>query len=307
MNHHPLSASTHARALQPNAQNTGLARLARSAALLALIAGAGLALSGCSKVNDVTGSIRGSTPARAAENVPADGPAQQRYIIEWAKRYERQPNDKQTVMNYARGLRAAHRHDQAIAVLQKAAVTRPKDHDLLAAYGKALADGRRFPEALQVLERAQVPERPDWTIYSAQGSIADQTGNHVLARQYYEEALKVAPGEPRILSNLGLSYALAKQLPNAERVLRQAVAHPRADYRVRQNLSLVLALQGKFAEAETIQQQGRTPADARANIAAIRQMIAQSNTWREIQMLDDPQAAPRNQRSRKPPKRTNAG
>lgn len=303
MNQHPLSPETKTCAPRTSARG----QLTRSAALLALIAGAGLALSGCSKINDVTGSIRSSAPARAAANVPAEGPGQQRYISEWAKRYERQPNDKQTVMNYARGLRAAHRHDQAIAVLQKAAVAKPKDHELLAAYGKALADGRRFAEALQVLERAQIPERPDWTIYSAQGSIADQTGNHTLARQYYEEALKVAPGEPKVLSNLGLSYALAKQLPDAERVLRQAAAHPRADYRVRQNLSLVLALQGKFAEAEAIQQQGLAPADARANIAAIRQMIAQSNTWREIQNLDTPQARQRNKQGRKPNKPANAG
>ncbi len=262
-------------------------RLRRGGALAPVLACIAT-LGACAKVNDVTGSIRGTATASAIATPPAEGPALQRYVAEWSKRYEKQPTDRRVVMNYALGLRASQRHEQAIAVLQKAVVTRPKDVEMLAAYGKALADGRRFPEALQALERAQIPERPDWTILSTQGSIADQSGNHTLARQYYEEALKIAPCEPRILSNLGLSYALGKQLPEAERMLRQAVAHPRADFRVRQNLSLVLALQGKFDEAEQIQRQVLPAPDAQANIAAIRQMIAQSNTWREIQNLDAP-------------------
>ncbi len=59
-----------------------------------------------------------------------------------------------------------------------------------------------------------------------------------------------------MLSNLGLSYALTKQLPEAEAALREASASPRADARVRQNLALVLALEGKFAEAEADQPAG---------------------------------------------------
>jgi Flp pilus assembly protein TadD len=52
---------------------------------------------------------------------------------------------------------------------------------------------------------------------------------------------------------------------------------------VRHNLALVLALQGKFQEAETIQLKDMPPEQAAANVAAIRQMIAQSNTWRDIE------------------------
>jgi Flp pilus assembly protein TadD len=88
------------------------------------------------------------------------------------------------------------------------------------------------------------------------------------------------------LSNLGLSYALTKQLPLAEQVLRQAVENPRADSRVRDNLALVLSLQGKFAEAQKVEQQDRSAQAAAANVASIRQMIAQSNSWRDIQALD---------------------
>ena len=85
-----------------------------------------------------------------------------------------------------------------------------------------------------------------------QGTVLDQLGRHDEARRYYASALNIVPGEPSVLSNLGLSYVLSKDLPKAEEVLRQAYGSGRADARVRQNLGLVVGLQGRFAEAESI-------------------------------------------------------
>ena len=152
-------------------------------------------------------------------------------------------------------------------------------------------------EAADVLSHAHTPDHPNWSILSAQGVVADQMGDHAAAQGYYQAALKIVPGEPSVLSNLGLSYALDKQLDLAEQTMRQAVASPRADARVRQNLALVLALEGKFAEADDLEKHDLSPADAAANVAQIRQMIAQSNTWRDIQKLDNP-PAPRRVRRR---------
>jgi Flp pilus assembly protein TadD len=94
------------------------------------------------------------------------------------------------------------------------------------------------------------------------------------------------PDEPRIMSNLGLSYALNKQLPEAEETRREAANNPKVDMRIRQNLALVLALEGKFGEAEDWSRRDLAPIDATANVASIRKMIAQSNTWRDLQKLD---------------------
>ncbi len=235
-----------------------------------------LSFAGCAKVSnmraslaDVTGSI-----AKPEKRIPQSQLEIQQYLAKWSRRYRANPRDTVTARN------------QAIAVLQKAIIHNPKDNNLLADYGKALAEAGRLRQAAAVLERAQSPEQPNWSIASAQGSVADQLGSHALAQQYYQQALKIVPGEPRVLSNLGLSYALSRDLPKAEKVLRQAARHPRADTRVLQNLSLVLALQGKFDEAEALQRQVLPAADAKANIAAIRRMIAQSNTWREISAID---------------------
>jgi hypothetical protein len=88
------------------------------------------------------------------------------------------------------------------------------------------------------------------------------------------------------LANLGLSYALAKRLPEAEATLRQAAANPRADSRVRQNLALVLGLQGKFGEAESVARQDMAPIDAAQSVVAMKQMVAQPNSWNSIRSID---------------------
>ena len=48
-------------------------------------------------------------------------------------------------------------------------------------------------------------------------------GRHEEAQRYYASALRIVPEEPSVLSNLGLSYALAKDLKRAEENYRRAL------------------------------------------------------------------------------------
>ncbi len=251
----------------------------RAAVALALAVLIGL--SGCSKtISDVTGSI-GKTQAPVA--IPTEEGALRRFAEDWGRRYDANPKDKTTAITYARALHGLDQNTQAAAVLQGLAIQNPQDMQVLAAYGKSLADAGRLAEAADVLSRAHTPERPDWSVVSTQGTIADELGNHEAARVFYQEALKIRPKDPTVLSNMGLSYALSRQLPRAEETLVAAASQPTADTRVRQNLALVLALEGKFPQAEEWSRRDLAPIDAAANIAQIRQMISQSNTWRDIQ------------------------
>jgi Flp pilus assembly protein TadD len=99
-------------------------------------------------------------------------------------------------------------------------------------------------------------------------------GRHQDAQRHYLTALKIVPDEPSVLSNLGLSYALSKDLKRAEETLRRAGAQRPTDPRVRQNLALVVGLQGRFAEAEDIARADLPPDQAAANVAYLRQMLA---------------------------------
>src|SRR4051812_16235685 len=238
--------------------------------MLAMASLVALTTAGCLKHGspDITGSL--STPQQATPD------AWRQHVASWGPRFEANPGDPVAALQYARGLRALDQKAQSVAVLQQAAIRSPKNPELLAAYGKALAEVGRYKEASEVLAKAHTPERPDWRILSVQGTVADQTGDHELAQNYYETALKLAPDEPTVLSNLGLSYALSKRLPEAEKTLRQAADNPKADARVRQNLALVLSLQGKFPEAEAELKLDLPPEEADAMMADLRGMAAKS-------------------------------
>ena len=195
-------------------------------------------------------------------------------------RYEQNPGEKAASIAYARALRSATRYGEAVAVMQAAAVKAPKDEAVLGEYGKALADAGELAQAKDVLTRAYAPDSPRWDVLSAQGAVADRMGDHETAMQFYREALKIAPDEPAALANMGLSLALMKQLPEAERLLKQAAASPKADAIVRADLALVLALDGRYAEAERVGETDLPPEAARANVEAIRRMVARDGAAR---------------------------
>ena len=253
-----------------------------------------LTAGGCQSVTPsaLTDSVASRPPPR-----PSDQAALRAYSETIAPRYAANPDDKTTAMHYATALRGLGQHAQAVAVMQRLAVKRAHDMDVLAAYGKALADAGRLAEAADVLERSHTPESPNWSVLSAQGSVADQLGNHKQAQAYYASALKIVPNQPDVLSNLGLSYALEHRMPQAEAALREAAAQPGADMRVRQNLAMVLALEGKYAAAQEVSRRDMASVDAAENVASMKQSIAQSETWTQAKspprkVASQPQPSP---------------
>jgi Flp pilus assembly protein TadD len=209
----------------------------------------------------------------------------------WGDRYAQNEKNKDVALNYAAALRQTGSSDQAVAVLQKAVINFPTDRDVLAAYGKALAANGQLTQALDAVQRAQTPDRPDWKLLSTEASIRDQLGDAVTARKLHAQASAALPDDPTILSNYGMSYVLTGELPQAEILLARAAAFPAADARVRQNLALVVGLQGRFAEAEKIASADLPPDEAAANVAYLKKMLAQQNTWQALQTGAKPATA----------------
>src|SRR5205807_8864833 len=198
----------------------------------------------------------------------------------YGERYRANPKDADAALAYGQALRASGQRSQAVAVFEQATIGHPGNKALLAGYGRALADNGNFQQAFDVLTRAHSPDNPDWRILSVQGTALDQLGRHDEARRYYASALKIVPEEPTVLSNLGMSYVLSKDLPKAEENLRRAYGSARADTRVRQNLGLVVGLQGRFAEAETIVRADLPAEEAAANVAYLKQMLSRRDNPR---------------------------
>ncbi len=256
------------------------ASLYRSSTAVALIAAA-LTLSACAKDPRSTGSINASaTVAQMSEQQLSEA------VRKYSARYERDPKDKPAGLAFASLLRMTGRDDQALAVMRQLVIYHPKDNDVLSAYGKSLAATGNLKEALSAIDRAQRPDNPDWKLLSARGAILDQLGQADEARQMYRKALDIAPNQASVLSNLGMSYLLTNDLTAAETYLRKAVELPGADSRVRQNLALVVGLQGRFEEAEKIASAELRPEEAQANVAYLRQMLTQENAWNQLKLED---------------------
>ena len=252
----------------------------RFLACAAVISGVAVSAAGCVTTGSTptTGSLAANTPP-AASGADTDG---RRDADTLAARYQTNPSDPDVAVAYAHALGALGERAQAVSVMQQASMRNPDNRAVLGAYGRALADVGNYTQALNVLSHAHTPDQPDWHILSAQGAVLDQMGRHDEAQRYYSSALKIVPDEPSVLSNLGLSYALAKDLPKAEATLRRAVTQSGADPRVRQNLALVVGLQGRFAEADTIARADLPPDQAAANVAYLKQMMSDHNDWAQI-------------------------
>ncbi|NKK79398.1 tetratricopeptide repeat protein [Rhizobium leguminosarum] len=239
-----------------------------------------LALAGCSTTKDRM--TTGSVPKLTKPVEEMDATELRSATDRLGQAYEKNPRDPVTGVNYANLLRMNGRDTQALAVMQQVAIANPGDRNVLAAYGKAQAAAGQFQQALDTIGRAQTPDRPDWKLISAQGAILDQMGRASDARQRYRDALDIQPNEPSILSNLGMSYVLTGDLRTAETYLRSAASQPTADSRVRQNLALVVGLQGRFPEAEQIARRELSPQQADANVAYLRGMLSQPNSWQKL-------------------------
>jgi Flp pilus assembly protein TadD len=244
----------------------GLARTMTAAAATALF------LAACQTTETpepaYTGSISQSAVLTPSDLTPDQALAA---VQRWGAAYGQNEKDKLAALNYAAALRAAGQTNQAVAVMRKAAIYHPQDREVLAAFGKALAADGQFKQALATIRSAQRADNPDWQLLATEGGILDSLGNHEGARDLYRQALVLAPAEPQILNNLGLSYVLTNELGKAEEVLREAVASPAATLKTKQNLALVLRLQGKAGEADAI---AGTPPPAAP--------LVQQDTWKDL-------------------------
>jgi Flp pilus assembly protein TadD len=255
----------------------------RCFAHVGLAAGLALTLLGCTTTQPTEPT--GALGTAAAAGGGTDG---RRSADAWGERYRANPGDPDAAIHYARALRKNGQRPQAVAVLEQAAIQNPKHRGVLDAFGRALADDGHYTQAVDVLDRAQAPGQPDWRILSVQGAALDQMGRHEEAQRYYGTALRLAPDEPSVLSNLGLSYALSKDLVRAETTLRRAADQPHVDPRVRKNLALVVGLQGRWSEADGIAASSLPLDEGTPHVAHLRQMLALQNGWKQSEVAVKP-------------------
>lgn len=253
--------------------NSRLCRFSLSVILLSST----FAISACQSKTASLGSLDGL-------NTASTSPASFRKTAELGDRWQGDQKNIELGLAYADGLEKFGQTDQQLQVLATLSEQNPQNESVQSIYGKKLIAAGRPGEAIPILEKAAASGPGDWRILSALGSAYDQQGQYSTARDAYQKALALQPNQISVLNNMGMSYALEGNLKQAEETLRNAMALPEGKTlpRLRQNLALVVGLQGRFEESRQIASEDLPPDEVEANMAYLQKMLSQPNTWKQL-------------------------
>jgi Flp pilus assembly protein TadD len=205
-----------------------------------------------------------ATPEQRAEAERLDPLARAAF---WAREVDVDPRDNDARLKLAKALRGLGRFEEAAAAAEQILVVQPTNVEaLLEAARDKISNNQGF-YAVDDAQRAAALAPRDWRPVSLLAIAYEQVQRDADALAAHQRALSLAPNNPATLTNLGLYYATHNDPASAEPLLRKAAASPGAQAKERQNLALVLGLQGKFAEAESLQRQDLPPDQVNNNLA----------------------------------------
>jgi Flp pilus assembly protein TadD len=201
-----------------------------------------------------------------------------------SKQWKADPTQVKVAIAYASSLDELGQKSTQIEVLRTSASKTLSDPKAQVELGKALLSAGDAEGATTSLQRAVQLNPNDPHALSVLGAALDQQTQHVEARAQYMKALAISPGDVSVMNNLAMSYSLQGKLTEAEATLRKAMGLPgsTANPRIRQNLALVVGLQGRFDEAKKIASEDLPPDQVEANMAYLQQMLASQNTWAKL-------------------------
>ena len=221
-----------------------------------LLVASALAISACQSKTANLESLDGL-------NTASTSPASFKKTAELGNRWQADQKNLDLGLAYAGGLEKLGQTEQQMQVLATLAQQNPTNVHIKALFGKKLLAAGRSDQAIPVLKAVADSGTADWRILSALGSAFDQQGQYGTARETYQKALALQPNQISVLNNIGMSHALEGNLKEEEETLRGAMALPEGKSlpRLRQNLALVVGLQGRFEESRQIASEDLPPAE----------------------------------------------
>lgn len=266
----------------------------------ALLAGTALLASGCAGAPPMTEQETQIKTDLAVDNfMPAT--RQMRDAIEtqelfaqaafWSNEYDLNPSDLESALKLSAAVRKLGNPGRAVEITQHTRALYPRDPYLMAEYGAALIASDRSMDAIPILNEALATTPSYGRLWSLKGAALDQQERYAEALQHYDRALRITPNDPNVMANIGLSHALSGDLTTAEGWLRRASSLPNSSDTVRQNLILILQIQGKTDESQKMAALTRSSTQfPQARPAQSFSAAPQQNTLRASQNQSSPQA-----------------
>jgi Flp pilus assembly protein TadD len=188
--------------------------------------------------------------------------------------FEHNPTDAKMGLYLSNALRALGRYPEAADIAHRVLLFAPDNTDILLAAARAhIADNNAF-FAIDPLEHTIELKPKDWQAYSLLGVAYDQTKRPNEAQTAWGQALALSPNNPAVLTNMAMAKVTRGDFTGAEPLLRTAVSQPGVTVQIRQNLALVLGLEGKMPEAESLLRRDLPPQQADDALAWLQQAVA---------------------------------
>ncbi|MDP3175266.1 MAG: pilus assembly protein TadD [Phenylobacterium sp.] len=188
----------------------------------------------------------------------------------WTREVERDGRDAGAGVNLARAMRSLGKYDEAVEAAQRVLLIEPDNRDALLEVARAhISRGQGFYAVAPAQKAAALAPR-DWRPVSLLAVALEQASRDDEALAAHQKAMTLAPEEPSVLANYAMYQAGHGQMADAERMLRLAASKPTANAYIRQNLALVLGMQGRLAEAEKLARQDLPPEMVANNLAYLR-------------------------------------
>jgi Flp pilus assembly protein TadD len=214
-----------------------------------------------------------AAPTQVAAQQPQQSSDPRAATEYWGQQYAKNPRDLDAALSYAQNLRVMGQKREALAILQQAAHVHGSNRKLAADYGRLALELDQISLAKKLLEVADDPVNPDWRVVMARGTALAKEGSYREAISFFERAQALNPGHPSVLNNLALAYTMSGEADRGEQLLRQASVAGSDNSKVRQNLALVLGLQGKYDEATKIGSVDLPAPAAAENTAILKKMV----------------------------------
>ena len=232
----------------------------------------------------IANALKPATPEEIAKAERSDPVTRAAF---WSNEYQKDSGDLETTVAFIRALRGIGSYDRIRDIVTVSVPLHPNSHELFLEYGRTLMKQNEPQRAAQAFLRStNLAPETEAAPLAALGVALDRLEEHQKAQEAYEIALQRDPERVSTLSNYGLSLALTGHLNEAEGALRKAAELPGADIRVRQNLALILGLQGRFDEMAAVDPTAPRRSIT-ANQNALQEMIAPGGNFQNLRNIND--------------------